>query len=84
MARPNVVFGLLVGGCRKKKSAEDVRDEDEDREAADDVEVAVAFVADDVAQQVLESADHELEHLLEVAGILAADLPRHQRKDDAR
>ena len=67
---------------QEKEDAEDVGDEDERGEAADDVEVAVAVVSDDVAQQLFEAADHELEHLLEVAGIFAADAAGHQRKDD--
>src|SRR6202030_178787 len=64
------------------EQAEDIRQEDEDRERADDVEVLIAVVADDVVQKVLEAADGDLQDVLERTRVVATEPARCQRKQD--
>src|SRR3954447_182455 len=69
---------------QEEEESEDVRDEDEHHEAADDVEVAVSVMSDDVVQQVFDAADDHLQDVLKRTGIVAADVARRERKNDRR
>jgi hypothetical protein len=65
--------GVRVLGRRleEEEQAAQVGDEDEDRQAADERQVAARrTVADDVLQQVADALDQELHHLLDLARLL--------------
>ena len=82
-ARATVVESDPVGGCRKKKQAEQVADEDEERQRADHREVLLLrAVPDDVLEQAADRVDDHLEEVLDSARTLLVEAARGQREDD--
>jgi hypothetical protein len=69
---------VRIAGRRLQEveDAEDVRQEDEHRERADDRQVALAGVPDDVVQHAFQAADDHLHEVLQRAGVVAVDTPR--------
>src|SRR5438132_5411236 len=74
---------IAGGRLQEVEEAEDVRDENEDCEGPDDVQEDLTFLPDDVVQKVFQSLNGQLQDVLQRTGVLLADPPGGEPKDDA-